>query len=151
MTVFIVLHFVKSFVWYRSVSNQYSYYCDFFHLGPEMRICHCDRNVRLYQVVPLSPHYPLPQPSIPLISEARSDFFVCHVFLVCASWIWLSLPRCCGCQTLSKPPRFSSFCFWRVLYEILYSLSLLWYFVLTFSQLRVFLSILSTRMLWPLP
>ena len=31
--VIIVLHFVQSFMWYRSVFNQYSYYCDFFFLG----------------------------------------------------------------------------------------------------------------------
>ena len=28
------IHFVESLVWYRSVFNQYSYYCDFFFLGP---------------------------------------------------------------------------------------------------------------------
>ena len=44
----IVLHFVKSFVWYRSVFNQYSYYCDLFCLGTELRLCrrHCHVWVR---------------------------------------------------------------------------------------------------------
>ena len=41
----IVLHFVKSFMWYWSVSNQYSYYCYFFCLGPAYRICHHHRHV----------------------------------------------------------------------------------------------------------
>ena len=36
----IVSHFVKSFVWYLMVFNQYSYYCGFFCLGPELRLCH---------------------------------------------------------------------------------------------------------------
>ena len=44
MTIFIVIHFVKSFLWYLSVFNQYSYYCDLFCLGgslhPRERHCH---------------------------------------------------------------------------------------------------------------
>ena len=41
----IVLHFVKSFVWYRSDFTQYNYYRDFFCLGPASRICHHHRHV----------------------------------------------------------------------------------------------------------
>ena len=36
----IVLHLVKSFVWYQSVLNQYSYYCYFFCLVPTLHLCH---------------------------------------------------------------------------------------------------------------
>ena len=48
VTVFEVLHFVKRFVWFRSVFTQYSYYCDFFYSGPASRICdsHWHRWVR---------------------------------------------------------------------------------------------------------
>ena len=48
MTVFIVLNFVKTFVWDRSVFTQYSYYCDFSCSGPASRLsdCHCHRWVR---------------------------------------------------------------------------------------------------------
>ena len=80
------------------------------------------------------------------LKQGRS--FLCHVFLTCASWIRSSLPGGCGCWTLSKPPLFSSWYFWRVLYEIICSLSFLCYFILTFSQLWVFLDF-SMRMLWP--
>ena len=41
----IFLHLVEDFVWYRSVFNQCSYYCDFFHLGPSLIICHQHRHV----------------------------------------------------------------------------------------------------------
>ena len=43
VTVFIVLNFVKRFVWYRSVFTQYSYYNDFFSLGTALdpRYHHC--------------------------------------------------------------------------------------------------------------
>ena len=46
MTVFIVLHFVKRFVW--DFLNSYSYYRDFFCLGPASRLCerHCHGWVR---------------------------------------------------------------------------------------------------------
>ena len=60
-------------------------------------------------------------------------------FLTCTSWTWPSLPRGCGCWTLSKPLLFSSCCFWQVLHDLLCSPSFLCYFVLTFSQLPVFL------------
>ena len=43
MTVFIVLHFVKRFVWYLFVFTQYSYYRDFFCLGPASRLRECHR------------------------------------------------------------------------------------------------------------
>ena len=45
MTVFIVLHFVKSFVLYRSVFTQCSYYRDFFRFGPVLRLCYRHRHV----------------------------------------------------------------------------------------------------------
>ena len=51
----------------------------------------------------LSPRHPMPQLPIPLISEARSDFFV-SIFLICASLIRPSFPRGYGCLTLSKTP-----------------------------------------------
>ena len=38
---FTVLHFVKTFVWYRSVFTQYSYYRDFFCLGTALRLHDC--------------------------------------------------------------------------------------------------------------
>ena len=41
----IVLHFVKKFVWYWSVCTQYTYYRDFFCLGPASRLCHFHRLV----------------------------------------------------------------------------------------------------------
>ena len=44
----IFLHFVKSFVWYRSVFNQYSCYCDLFCLGTALRICHRHRHVLVW-------------------------------------------------------------------------------------------------------
>ena len=48
MTVFIVLYFVKRFVWDHSVFTQYSYYCDFFCSGPAPRLrdCHSHKWVR---------------------------------------------------------------------------------------------------------
>ena len=45
VTIFIVLQFFKSFVWYKSVFNKYSFYCHFFRLGPESRLCHCHCHV----------------------------------------------------------------------------------------------------------
>ena len=36
---FILLHFIKSLVWYQSDFIQYSYYRDFFCLGPASRLC----------------------------------------------------------------------------------------------------------------
>ena len=42
---FIVLHFVKRFLWYQSFLNQYIYYCDLFCLEPASRICHLHRHV----------------------------------------------------------------------------------------------------------
>ena len=56
---------------------------------------------------------------------------------MCASWIQLSLPRGCGCWTLSNPPLFSCHCFWRFLHKLLCSLFLPCYFIFTFPQLRV--------------
>ena len=53
----------------------------------------------------ISPRHPLPQPTILLISEARSDFCVSS-FLTCVSRIWPSLPRCCCCLNVSKHPLF---------------------------------------------
>ena len=41
----IILHFVKSFVWYLSVFNQYSYYCDLFCLGAAYCIYHRHHHV----------------------------------------------------------------------------------------------------------
>ena len=38
MTVFIVVHFVKMFVWDSSVLNQYSYYRDFYCSWPASRL-----------------------------------------------------------------------------------------------------------------
>ena len=48
MTVFIVLHLVKRFVWYIFVFTQYGYYSDFFCLGPASHLSerHCHRWVR---------------------------------------------------------------------------------------------------------
>ena len=48
MTVFIVVHLVKRFVWDRSVFTQHSYYREFFCSGPASRIryCHCHGWVR---------------------------------------------------------------------------------------------------------
>ena len=45
VTVFVVLHFVNGFVWYQSVFTQYSYYRDFFYLGPASHICDHHRHV----------------------------------------------------------------------------------------------------------
>ena len=42
---FLVLHFVKMFVWDRSVFTQYSSYFDFFRLGPALRLCDRHRHV----------------------------------------------------------------------------------------------------------
>ena len=53
----------------------------------------------------ISPRHPLPQPQIPIIFEARSNF-LCQFFLTCASRIRPSLPRGCGYWILSKPPFF---------------------------------------------
>ena len=44
MTVFIVLHFVKKFVWYRSVYTKYSYYRDLFYSGTALHLCDCHRH-----------------------------------------------------------------------------------------------------------
>ena len=41
MTVFIVLHFVKRFLWDCSVWTQYSYYRDFYYLWPESHLRDC--------------------------------------------------------------------------------------------------------------
>ena len=38
VTFFVVLHFVKSFVWHRWFFTQYSYYCDFLCSGIESRL-----------------------------------------------------------------------------------------------------------------
>ena len=48
VTVFLVLIFVKRFVWYCLFFTQYSYYCDFFCSGPAPRLhdCHSHRWVR---------------------------------------------------------------------------------------------------------
>ena len=48
MTIFTVLHFVKRFVWDLLVFTQYSYFCDFFCLGPKLRLryFHCHGWVR---------------------------------------------------------------------------------------------------------
>ena len=48
VTVFIVVHLVKRFVWDRSVFTQHSYYREFFCSGPASRIryCHCHGWVR---------------------------------------------------------------------------------------------------------
>ena len=45
VTIFIVLQFVKSFVWDWSVFTQYSYYCDFLCSRPESRLCDRHRNI----------------------------------------------------------------------------------------------------------
>ena len=56
VTVFIVLHFVKMFVWDRSVFNKYSYCCDLFCLGPKSRLCdcHCDLWVWYYNTTEIT-------------------------------------------------------------------------------------------------
>ena len=38
MTIFIVLHFVKRILWYRSVFAKFSYYCDIFCSEPASRL-----------------------------------------------------------------------------------------------------------------
>ena len=44
VTFFIVLHFVKRFVWCLFVFTQYSYYFDLFCLGTASCICECHRH-----------------------------------------------------------------------------------------------------------
>ena len=50
MTVIIVLHFVKRFVWDCSVFNQYSYYRDFLCSGTESRLCDFHRHLWVHYI-----------------------------------------------------------------------------------------------------
>ena len=75
--------------------------------------------------------------------------FFCVTFFLCALLEFdLASLDVVLAEPSVKPNFFPSCCYWQVLHEFLCSLSLPCYFFLTFYQLR-FLSILSTRMLWP--
>ena len=56
MTVFIVLHFVKEFLWNIFVFTQYIYYCDLFSSGPASRPydCHCHVWVRYFNTTKIT-------------------------------------------------------------------------------------------------